>query len=215
MITTAELVKKVRFLVNEAEGDYDVSLITDDKRSLDYTIMELLPQAVALVQKNSARGYVNVKALSSSDRQFVSSSDGCPSILLPDDFVRLVSVQLNSWKKPCFYISSSDSLDAVCALNGNLFAGLYRPICVEGVTEEGKRTVKPFPYNSDDVLIHFVYEAQYNINEGLVQCDEHLADAVAYACASLLYNVFEKHDASKSFMSFAMALCTGNENVKR
>ena len=215
MITTADLVKKVRCLVNEAESDAEVSLITDDRRSLDDTVIALLPQAVALVQKNSGSGYVNVKALASSDRVFVSSSDGYPSVLLPDDFAKLVSLQLGSWKNPCSYISSPESPDAVCALNGNLFAGLFRPLCVEGVTELGKRVVKPFPYNTTDVIVHFVYEAQYNADEGLVLCDERMADAVAYACTALLYNVFEKHDAANSFMSFAMALCGGNENVKR
>ena len=50
MITTADLVKKVRCLVNEAESDAEVSLITDDRRSLDDTVIALLPQAVALVQ---------------------------------------------------------------------------------------------------------------------------------------------------------------------
>ena len=89
MITTADLVKKVRCLVNEAESDAEVSLITDDRRSLDDTVIVLLPQAVALVQKNSGSGYVNVKALASSDRVFVSSSDGYPSVLLPDDFAKL------------------------------------------------------------------------------------------------------------------------------
>lgn len=210
MITTESLVKKVRRLVNEAESDADVSLMTDCNRSLDDIVRELLPQAVALVQNNSAGGYVNVKALPQADRKLVSSSDGCPSVALPSDFARLVSLQLNSWKRPCLQISSSDSSDAVNVLNGSSFAGVFRPLCVEGVTEQGKRVVKVFPSKSTDVPMHFVYEAQYNAGEGLVQCDENMADAVAYACTALLYNVFEKHDAAKSFMSYAMALCGGS-----
>jgi hypothetical protein len=63
MITTEELIKKVRYLINETEDDSGVSLITDDIRSIDDTIMELLPQAVAIVQKQSCGRYVNARAL--------------------------------------------------------------------------------------------------------------------------------------------------------
>ena len=48
------------------------------------------------------------------------------------------------------------------------------------------------------------------VNEGLNRCDKYMIDAVVYACASLLYNMFERYDAAKSFMSFAMAFCNGN-----
>jgi hypothetical protein len=59
-------------------------------------------------------------------------------------------------------------------------------------------------------LSHFVYEAQFDIAEGLNMCDSRMADAVSYVCVALLYNVFERYDAAKSFMSFAAALCGGN-----
>ena len=63
MITAQKLIRKVRYLINETENDSDVTLITDDLRSIDDTILELLPQAVSIVQRQSKGKYVNVKAL--------------------------------------------------------------------------------------------------------------------------------------------------------
>lgn len=215
MIATDALVKKVRSLVNEAESDADVTLITDDRRSLDDTIIELLPQAVALIQSNANGAYVNVKAIPADARVIERASDGVPFVTLPGCFVKLVSLQLASWKVPCRYISSPESAETINALNFNGGAGVFSPVCVDGVTEEGVKIVKLFPCDSTDALLHLVYEASFDPDEGLVMCDMGMADAVAYACASLLYSVFEKHDAAKSFISLAMALCGGNENVKR
>ena len=61
MITTQELINKVRYLINETDADAGISLITDDMRSIDDTIIKLLPQAVAIVQKQSNGKHVNVK----------------------------------------------------------------------------------------------------------------------------------------------------------
>ena len=56
MIATDELVRRVRRLVNEAEDDAALSLISEDTRSIDAHIMRLLPQAVALAQRNKGNG---------------------------------------------------------------------------------------------------------------------------------------------------------------
>lgn len=215
MIATDVLVKKVRRLVNEAEDDSNVSLITDDLRSLDDTILELLPQAVALVQNNSHGGYVNVKSLSPDERAIVRCNDDYACVALPDDFVKLVSLQLSSWKKPCLQISSSESPEVMSAINAASCIGAYTPVCAEGVDEYGKKIVKLFPHDNADVVSHFVYEAHFDKAEGLMLCDNNMADAVAYACTALLYSVFEKHDSARLFMSYAMALCGGESFVKR
>ena len=60
MIPTDELIKRVRHLLNEAEEDVGLSLLSEDTRSINVHISRLLPQAVALVQKNKAPGSGNV-----------------------------------------------------------------------------------------------------------------------------------------------------------
>ncbi len=55
----AELLRKVRIVINEAVDDNDVSLLSVDTRSLDDSILELLPRAVLFVQSNKG---VNARA---------------------------------------------------------------------------------------------------------------------------------------------------------
>ena len=96
MITTAELVKKVRRLVNEAESDAAVSVVTADYRSLDDCIVALLPQAVSLVQKmkSSTTEAVNVKILSPAVIGITDNGDGTGCMPLPNDYFGPVVVQL-------------------------------------------------------------------------------------------------------------------------
>lgn len=207
MITTQELINKVRYLINETDADAGVSLITDDMRSINDTIIKLLPQAVAIVQKQSNGKYVNVKNILPSNITLYDSNDGFKAILLPTDFANLVSIRLNSWKTPCVEISLPDSVEVRYKFSGNASALSLRPVCVEEFSSSGERMLKLFPANSSDRLNHFVYEAQFNAAYGLNTCDKRMADAVSYVCTALLYNVFERYDAAKIFMSFATALC--------
>ena len=207
MITTVELIKKVRCLINEADDDAELSLITDDMRSIDDTISGLLPQAVAIVQKQCNGCYVNAKALNAALQE---SGDGFMCVALPQDFEGMVSARLTSWRVSCKDIFSSDSPDALYKFGKNAGGLSTRPLCVLDFSGDGERVVKFFPSSSADSLAHFVYEARFNATDGLNMCDNRMADAVAYVCAALLYNVFERYDAAKSFMSFATALCGGN-----
>lgn len=212
MITTEELIKKVRCLINETEDDSGVLLITDDTRSIDDTIMGLMPQAVGIVQKQRNGRYVNVKSLKPGDVALGETPEGFKVLALPGDFTDLVSVRLASWKTSCIGISSPDCVELYCKLGKNSLPLSFTPMCVMDVAADGAKVLKLFPCNDDDTAVHFVYEAEFNASEGLELCDERMADAVAYVCAALLYNVFERYDAAKSFMSFAAALC--GENAK-
>lgn len=211
MISTAELVTKVRRLVNEADSDVSISLITDDTRSLDTSIKELLPQAVSLVQKNSRNGFVNVKTLSPWSCNMVIMSGSKGNFTLPSDFVSLVSLKLTNWKVPLKEIVPQFSCEAMLQNNKATAATPFRPVCVETVSSDGTRLVEVSPATAVSSVEHFVYEAEYSISDGLNTSNSRMTDAVIYACAALLYNMFERYDASKSFMSYAMALCGSGE----
>lgn len=208
MITTQELIKKVRCLINETDdGATAVSLITDDIRSIDDTIKELLPQAVAIVQKQSKGKFVNVKSRVPANvvlREFTGKGI---SMVLPADFANLVSVKLKSWTTPCVEVSLPNSAVVLYKFGNAVASVSSRPVCVEDILANGVRVLKLFPACSTDKLHHFVYEAQFNAAEGLNRCDDRMVDAVSYVCAALLYNVFERYDAAKPFMTFASALC--------
>lgn len=211
MITTANLIKKVRCIINETEEDYEISVISDKVRSFDDIIKELLSQAVALVQQNKGAkgGFVNVKILTSTTGLILDNGDGTGYITLPDDFVELLYCKLNVWKRPCTIIYSSSSPQAARQYNKATRAGILKPVCVEGVNTAGNKSVELFPAPAGAKVEKFLYEAMFNVNDGLNRCDKNMIDAVVYACASLVYNMFERYDAANSFMSYAMALCNG------
>ena len=85
MIATDELVRRVRRLVNEAEEDASLSLVSEDTRSIDTHILRLLPQAVALAQRNKGKGVgcVNPRSVSPQDVVIADNGDGGGALSLP------------------------------------------------------------------------------------------------------------------------------------
>lgn len=207
----SELVKKVKLVINEAGDDSDVSLLSADTRSLDETIMELLPRAVTFVQKNkgAGAGRVNTKAATLAGLTITADGEGSGTLLLPLDFVALVSLQLAGWQSPVYKLCAHDSREAAWQRNVFTRAGCCKPVCVEAFTQGGERCAQLFPLPSGNagMPVHFVYEAAFNADNGLGGYDEWMADAVVYQCASLLYNMFERYDAANSMQGLALAAC--------
>lgn len=205
MIAESVLVDKVRTLLNEVRGESGVSLITDDTLLLDKYIAELLPEAVLFVQLNRARGVVNGKLY--ADCNVSITNDGKGVILLPEDYVRLVSLKLDIWKKPCFAASESDSPANNAQQNRYMQAGKCSPVCVEQPTEDSMQ-LNVYPVTADPApnVEYLIYEARYDSSKGLATKNDFLVQAVAYQCAALVCNVFEKYDAASSFLNFAAAL---------
>lgn len=218
MIPTDELIKRVRHLLNEAEEDVGLSLLSEDTRSINAHISRLLPQAVALVQKNKApgSGNVNPRKAKVDETTVIDCDNGMAILTMPSDFAGLISVQLAGWKRPCTELYSNDSAEAIAQYNSYTRAGVSRPVCVDTTNEHGSRAIllSPLPKCTDARILHFVYEAEFNADDGLNGCDAVLADAVTYYCAALLYSVFERQDQANAFLSLATLLCNG-KNVER
>lgn len=219
MIATADIVGRVRRLLNEAESDERLSLLSEDTRSIDLHILALLPQAVALTQKNKGDGCgcVNARSADCASVRVADGGNGSALLELPADFVSLVSLQLEGWRRPCTEQHAQSSTVAVAQCNADTRAGVCRPVAVEGTGADGARVLMLYPavHAGAPALGHFVYEAEFNADDGLDGCSGQLADAVAYNCAALLYSVFERPDAANMFLSLAMALCNGNVRERR
>lgn len=206
MIAESLLIDKVRTLLNEVRSEGGLTLITDDTLLLDRYITELLPEAVLFVQMNRKRGVVNGKNF--AECSVSTTDDGKGTIALPEDYVRLVSLKLNVWKKPCFVAAETDSPTDTAQHNKYMQAGKYSPVCIEIPTAEGTQlNVYPVAAESTPEVEYLIYEARYDSNKGLATKNDFLFQAVAYQCAALVCNVFEKYDAANSFLGLATALC--------
>lgn len=203
-------------MINEAENDDDVALLSADTRSFDESIMELLPRAVSLVQKNRGARRVNTRAADIQAADIIPDDSGCGMLALPDDFVDLVSLRLAGWNSPVYRLFAHNSREAIWQQNAFTRAGCCRPVCIEAFAPDGGRMAMlcPLPDGDGGNPEHFVYEAAFNAEEGLDGYDDGMPDAVVYACASLLYSVFERYDAANAMLSLALAACGGNVNEK-
>lgn len=213
-----ELLHKVRLVINEVADDGDVSLLSVDTRSLNDSIMELLPRAVLFIQKNKGAdaGRVNTREVTPATIAIVADGTGGGELPLPDDFVGLVSVQLNGWQSPVHSLHSHNSREAQWQQNEYTRAGCCRPVCIEAFSSGGGRSALLFPLPDGEgaKLKHLVYEAAFDATDGLKGYDTWMVDAVVYECASLLYTMFERYDAANAMLSLALAVCGGQTGNK-
>ncbi len=217
MITTENLKAKVRFLLNEANDDSDVTLLAADTRKIDDYIESLLPEAVLFVQMNSERCGVNPKSITIAKEKITTASDGSGYFPLPDDFVRLVQLNMTGWKRPCKILYPDNSSMALAQGNFYTRAGWCKPVAVLGYTADGMKALYFYslPIGVSPNVDSFIYEALYVPDNGLCGNDDVLHEAVAYRCAALVFNVFDKHDSAASMLSIAASLCNGNRNNEK
>lgn len=217
MITAEELHSRVRQLINETDDDSAVTLLTDDTRSIDEHIDALMPDAVLFVQKNKRAGVVNPKSVDAGEVAITDNGDGTGFLELPDDFVSLVSFELDGWQRPCTKLYPAASAEARVQCNPYMRAGCCKPVCIEGISHLGKRLLCYYslPHDVTPVVNRFVYEAVYNPQEGLLGTDVALHKAVVYQCVALLYGMFERGDNAGYFSGVAASLCNNVELDKK
>ena len=214
MISGDDLVRRVRRLVNEADDDASVSLMAVDRCSFDTNVRELMPQAVAFVQRSKGMSGMRVNVKSAHGLVAEASGTGA-RVVLPADYVSFVQARMPGWRRPCRESYTAGSPMAVLQENGYASAGYCKPVCVDGCGEGGVKVLYLYPRpEAVETVDELLYEAQYDEAEGLVCCDACMADAVAYECAALLYTVFERYDAANMFHSLALASCNGKVNDK-
>ena len=206
-----ELVKQVRVVVNEAENDDDVSLLSVDTRSLDENIKSLLPKAVSFVQKNKvvASKRVNVKSVIPATLTPQVDSSGGAYIAFPNDFAALYAIKLDGWDVPVDTLIPLGAREAMRQYSKYTRAGCCKPVCVESVRPlgNGGMLLFPLPGGENPVLTLFLYEAVFNPADGLYGADEDMVTAIVYECAALLYTMFERYDAANSCHALAIAAC--------
>lgn len=215
MITNDELRLKVRQIINEMHDDSAVTLLSDDTRSIDEHITALLPDAVLWIQRNKGWGSLNPKR--ATDVTVKDNGDGTGEIILPTDFVKLISLQMEGWHTACTQMFPSESAVAVAQRNPYTRAGCYRPVCVESYNADGRVVMIYYslPKESVPQLKELLYEACYNPDEGLAGCDTALHKAVAYQCAAMLFNIFERRDCASSLMGIAAAYCNNYQSNEK
>ena len=215
MITNDELRLKVRQIINEMHDDSAGPLLSDDTRSIDEHIAALLPDAVLWIQRNKGWGSLNPK--DATDAEVKDHGDGTGEITLPEDFVKLIALRMEGWQRPCFQMYPSESAVAAAQHNHYTRAGCCRPVCVESYNAAGRVVLSYYslPQESRPQVKELLYESRYNPDEGLSGSDTALHKAVAYQCAAMLFNIFERRDCANSLMGIAAAYCNNFQSNEK
>ena len=131
--------------------------------------------------------------------------------------VELVSLQLVGWLSPANRLCAHNSREAVWQQNTYTRAGSSKPVCIASFAPTGERyaVLFPLPDGNGARVRHFVYEALFDAADGLNGYDSGMDDAVVYACASLLYTMFERYDAASAMLSQALAACGGQSGKQQ
>lgn len=188
-MTHDALKSRVRDILNEHGGE-DVLSISTDHVLLDEYIERCIPDAVVVLSNAGYR--VNPKSITVGTME-----DGF--ILIPDDFISLLALRIQGWKRTVTEISGVDSNEYRWAMNGFTQPGVNGPMCYR----EGNKLF--FLPVADDDIDFGEYNAVYDSEDGL-KGDEQAATAVAYMAASLVMALFENDNAKKRLLDIAMEM---------
>lgn len=116
------------------------------------------------------------------------NGDGSGWLLLPADFMRLVSFRMSDWSRTLYEAITPD--DASYALQRSRWRGLRgtpsRPVCALCVRPEGK-VLEFYSCASEDAFVDGgVYIPYPTIDNGGIDISERCYEAAVYECASLV-----------------------------
>lgn len=201
-MTQAEIVAKTLVILNEAGGDTELSLLSEDTLRVSDYIEQSIAEAVRLVQSLSENRCVNPKNGASDATLKVDDKGGYATISVPDGFVSLIGIQLKSWKAVCVSADTMDSEAYLRQCNPYTRSGVNHPVCIYGYGSEGEKQLFLYPGAKDETLLMFVYESDYSSSDNL---PDDISLAVCYMTASVVYTIFENKAAAEAMHQMAVA----------
>lgn len=203
-MTETEIISKVRAIMNEIGEEASLSLLSEDTVKMDEYIKSVIPDAVNIIIENCPNRCVNRKTDTTTQ-----VSDGV--IIKPDDYVRLIALQLTGWKRMVSLTYPIGSKQYKLQTNEFTTAGVNKPVAIDSYTAD-KQILLCYPKESSIAL--FVYEAKYNSADGLkLDSSDPVAIAVCYMCASLVYSIFENQNTAKEMRDLSLSMLVQKDNV--
>ncbi len=186
-VQAEEMAKAVRVAIDMNKGDEPLFVEGDtDTLSLDEIIMAKLADAVRLVEMEAPATMLE-SGHDFGDNIFIGE-DGKGFVILPEDFMRLISFRMSDWKRTVFEAISEN--DSQYALQSSKWKGICgnpeKPVCAIVRRSEGK--VLEFYSCNDNTA--FVTQATYvpipKIDiDGGIDVAEDCYRAAVYRAASL------------------------------
>lgn len=209
MATKTTFINKVLQLMNEV-GWNDTSsaaFLGADTAHVEKHIESVFPDAWRQAVKILPKHYFSIKDFSANPHT-ADIYSGTGHVELPDDFYSLYSFRMEGWRTAASVFYTEDDYMARLQANEYTRGSAVRPVCIQRTkaieASNGTIVIKKIleyyslPKGRDHVLEEALYIPHINgINE-LEKIGDLLIIPLAYLCAALVYNIFEKYDIAKT-----------------
>ena len=182
-MTHEDVVTRVRLILNEHGSDDSLTIATD-RVLLDDYIERAIPDAVVLLTSKGFDILNDVAHVDVGDNGEIEVSN----------FLSLISINHNSWKKRVYKLTDRNSPAFIMAQNTFTKPGPNSPIAWLHASFSDKvkiRTLPELPKTADSntAKVSVFYNKTYNKNSGL-GCGEPVSTAVCYMAAAIVLGLF-------------------------
>ena len=138
-----ELVEAVRVTLDENQVESEYLATGTDNMELDEIIRAKLVYAVRSILEMCPVGLMEAEEMD------LPADDGSGSIVLPEEFLRLVSFKLKSWNRAVTTVADEGSPTDLMQRNPFTRGTWMKPVCVFAHNSEGQRTMEYFTAGKD------------------------------------------------------------------
>lgn len=199
-MTKQGIIDKTKAIMNEIGDAENLSLLSEDTVKLDEYIESVIPDAINIIANTDgvSTALLNVGNAASGG----TISDGCTIVTLPTDYLKFISLRLNGWKREVQSVSAFGSEDYKIQHNPVTRSGVNKPSCVLAHTGGGL-CIECFPSGTLQYF-NYVKSATDASDSTLAKYGDALMAAICYACAYLVYNIFEMPATAEQMLKIAI-----------
>lgn len=198
-MTRDGVIAKVRAIMNEIGAEENLSLLSEDTVRLSEYISSVIPDAISMIVLVAPIRHLNV----SSQAGATSVINGISTFPLPSDFIRFISLKLDSWKRAVHIVHPSGSDTYKAQHNPVTRAGANKPVCSFSYSGSGN----VLECSPSGKLEYFFYIKSVSSGANLQDAvKESLEIPVCYMCAYLVYNIFEMAETAERMKTIALEL---------
>lgn len=148
-IRIEELVEEVRITIDENREEYSYFHNSSDNMELNEIIRTKLLDAIRFILESCPVSLLSPIAITLPENGHIKNDDGTGAIILPEDFLRLVSFQLSTWNRAVVNVAEEGSNTYLIQRNRYTRGTPIKPICVFSHNDKGKRTMEYFTAGKD------------------------------------------------------------------
>lgn len=208
-----ELVEAVRVTLDENQVESEYLATGTDNMELDEIIRAKLVYAVRSILEMCPVGLMEAEEMDLPDVAQLPADDGSGSIVLPEDFLRLVSFKLKSWNRAVTTVADEGSPTDLMQRNPFTRGTWIKPVCVFSHNSEGQRTMEYFTAgkDADGKADHRIERALYVPLPAVQSGDDGdtlgipalLRSSIIYYCAGLVEITRGNPEAGDHFIKIA------------